>query len=265
MLKKIFIFILIFLFLLLIYIFIFRKYIIRTYKFKFYIGKVGAGKTTLMIKHCLDFQKKCKRKKVDCIIYSNVEIKGVPIRLIDPTNITDDIRLLPGSLLLIDEPNLYWDNRDFKTVNKATLRWFRLYRHNQVNICIYSQTYDIDKKLRKLCTDIYLIRKYLGTVSVASKLDKNIEIADNALDAESQIVDRIKMVPFFIPTSREFYFIPKYSKYYDSFELKALREIAYTSHFVPIELHKKNVSSFENAPDLIQPSEMEEVEKYLNI
>lgn len=264
MLKKILLFILIVLFILFIYILIFRKYIIRNYKFKFYIGKVGSGKTSLMIRHCLKFVKKCKRKKIEPVIYSNVEINGVPIRLIDPTDITDDIRLLPNSLLLIDEPNLYWDNRDFKTVNKATLRWFRLYRHNQVNICIYSQTYDIDKKLRKLCTDIYLIRKYLGTLSVASKLDKNIEIADNALDAESQIVDRIKIVPFFIPTSREFYFIPKYSKYYDSFELKALKEIPFKPYFVPLKPDKTD-NLIETEPDLIIESELKDVANYLDV
>lgn len=219
------------------YILIFRDYILRPYKFKFYIGKVGSGKTTLKVKHALEFQKHCERRKIVPVIYSNDKINGVPVRIIDPNQITDDIRLLPNSLLLIDEPNLYWDNRDFKTIPKGTLRWFRLYRHNQVNIILYSQTYDIDKKLRKLCTDIFLIKKYFGTVSIARKLDKNIEIATSALDAESQIVDRVKKVPFFIPTATEIYFIPKYKKYYDSFALTAFREIEYNLYFN--DVHKK--------------------------
>ena len=122
-----------------IYVYIFRSYILRPYKFRFYVGKVGSGKTTLLVKHCLDYCKQCKRKGVQPLIYTNIKINGVPLRLIDPNDLQSDIRLLPGSLVLIDEPNLYWDNRDFKSIPKGVLKWFRLYRHNKVNIVLYSQ------------------------------------------------------------------------------------------------------------------------------
>lgn len=218
--QSLIIFLICFCFVLIVYILIFKSYIIRQYKFKMYVGKVGSGKTTLLIRHLLAFIKKCERKKIEPIIYCNIDVVGIPIRKYDPNDIGVDKMFDRNSLVVVDEPNLYWDNRDFKTISKKAIQWFRLYRHNQVNIILYSQTYDIDKKLRRLCTDVYLIKKYIGTISVARKLDKTIEITENALDAESQIVDRIKKVPFFIPTATEIYFIPKYSKYYNSFEMQ---------------------------------------------
>lgn len=206
-----------------IYVILFRKFIFRPYKFKIYVGKPGSGKSTYMSKCALRYQKKHPGKR----IYSNFEINNIKNLLIfNPSDISDKYYFEPESLVLIDEPNLYWDNRSYKSMDPETLKWFRLYRHNKVNIYLFSQTYDIDKKLRKLVSDIYIIRKYLGTVSVIRRCSKNIKIADNALDAESQIVDRLDLDFFLFPGATEFCFIPKYVKYHDSFRMSnALRLI----------------------------------------
>lgn len=197
----------------LIYIIIFRKYIFRKYRFDLFVGKPGSGKTTLMVKMAI------KALQDGNIVYCNVDIDVPNVRIFNASDIGLGRYFENGSLILIDEPNLYWDNRQYKSMRKETVEWFRLYRHNQVNIRMFTQTFDIDKKLRNLCSDIHIVNKIIGTIAVVRRLQKNISIKESALDAESQIVDELNFIPIFIPGALQICFIPKWTPYFDSFSM----------------------------------------------
>lgn len=206
----------------LIYCLIFIKYLIRPYKFQLFIGKPGSGKTSDMTK---DAVKGIKRKKP---VYCNVDLDVPGVRKFNARDINLEHYFDKNSIVLIDEPNLYWDNRTFKDKNRiSTVEWFRLYRHNQVNIKMYTQTLDVDKKLRYLASDVYIVKKYLGTISVARRLKKQITIKESAMDAESQIVDQLDFVPIFFPGSIKITFIPRWTKYFDSFAMPSGIPIEY--------------------------------------
>ena len=198
----------------LVYCFIFRKYIIRPYKFQLYIGKPRCGKTTMMTKAAI------QAIKHNRTVYCNVNIEVPGVRLFNAADINLEHFFEPESLILIDEPNLYWDNRTFKDKGrKSTIEWFRLYGHNRVNIKMYTQTLDVDKKLRYLASDCYICKKYLGTITVSRRLKKQITIKESAVDAESQIVDELDFVPIFYPGSFYITFIPRWTKYFDSYSM----------------------------------------------
>ena len=214
LIKNILIYICYFLCFCLIYILIFRKWIFQKYRFEIMVGKPRSGKTTLMTKDAI----KSIRKHIK--VYCNVKLDVPGVRLFNANNIGQGFYFDPGSLILIDEPNLLWDNRTFKDKNRiSVIEWFRLYGHNQVNVKFYTQTFDVDKKLRYLASDIYLVQKFAGTISICRRLKKNITIKESAMDAESQIVDELKFVPIFYPGSLRITFIPRWTKYFDSFYL----------------------------------------------
>lgn len=187
------------------------------------VGKPRSGKTTLMTKDAI---KAIRQKRT---VYCNVKLDVPNVRIFDPNNIGKGFYFEPKSMILIDEPNLLWDNRTFKDKSRINvIEWFRLYGHNQVNVKFYTQTFDVDKKLRYLASDIYLVQKFFGTISICRRLKKNITIKESAMDAESQIVDELKFVPIFYPGSLRITFIPKWTKYFDSFYLPEGVPMPYT-------------------------------------
>lgn len=205
-----------------IYCVIFWKWIRRPYRFEIYIGKPRTGKTTMMTKEAI------LNNKRKGITYCNVDINAAGTRIFDANDISLSRHFDPGSLILIDEPNLYWDNRTFKDKNrKEVIEWFRLYGHNRVNIKMYTQTLDVDKKLRYLASDVYICKKLAGTIVISRKLKKQITIKESAVDAESQIVDELDYVPIWYPSSLKLTFIPRWTKYFDSFAMPEGTEIQY--------------------------------------
>lgn len=206
----------------LLYCLIFLKWIVRPYKFEIFIGKPRSGKTTMMTKEAI----KCIRRHK--VVYCNTRIEVPGVRQFSALDIGLGTYFEPNSTILIDEPNLYWDNRTFKDSNrKKVIEWFRLYGHNRVNIKMYTQTLDVDKKLRYLASDCYINKKFLGTICIARRLKKQITIKESAIDAESQIVDELDFVPFFIPGSIKLTFIPRWTRFFDSYALPDGEQISY--------------------------------------
>lgn len=206
-----------------IYCLIFWKWIKRPYRFEIYIGKPRTGKTTMMTKEAYLNNRHKKRT------YCNVDIDVKGTRIFSAENIGLGNYFESDSLVLIDEPNLYWDNRTFKDQKrKSVVEWFRLYGHNKVNIKMYTQTLDVDKKLRYLASDVFICKKILGTIVVSRKLKKQITIKESAIDAESQIVDELDFVPIFIPGSIKLTFIPRWTKFFDSYALPEGNQMPYT-------------------------------------
>ncbi len=119
--------------------------------FDIYFGVPGSGKTTFAAYLA---KKRLKRHKK---VFSNVAIKGT--HAIEP--LTDiGVYDISNGLLIIDEAGIEYNNRDFKTFSKNALKFYKYHRHYNVDVAIFSQDFaDMDLKLRKLSTCLYLVKK----------------------------------------------------------------------------------------------------------
>lgn len=175
------------------------------------IGKKGSGKTTLLTKYALTYKKKGWN------VYANFEIPGT--YYFDASKL-GDLMFPEYSLVLIDELGLVFNNRAFKTFRPETIRWFKLQRQYRVRCICCSQADDYDKSIRNLVDHVYLISNLFNCVSMARKVVRTVSIV-SAKDGmgESRIVEDLNFTPWFtIPFGGAlFTWIPKYTKYFKSF------------------------------------------------
>ena len=122
---------------------------LNPYKLVFVFGKKGSGKSTLIQKLSNKYYKN------GWTVYSTEESLNPEILPIDPKNIYN-YEFPEHSCIFIDEVSLIWDNRDFKTMDKKVIEWFRYQRHHKCRVFLFSQSFDIDKKLRDLKVLEYL-------------------------------------------------------------------------------------------------------------
>lgn len=114
------------------------------------------------------------------------------------------------------------DNRDYKNFKQQTRDFFKLHRHAKLKIYLFSQTFDIDKKLRDLTDEMYLLTNRMRVWSFARRIDKTITIS-KSIDSEgnkmnSTLIEDYKFVPLIFPGSLEITFIPIWIVFYDSYE-----------------------------------------------
>lgn len=181
------------------------------YKLILIFGKKGSGKTTLLTKLTLQYLKK------GIPVYSNVYIPGA--YLFNPLEIGFK-EIPPDSVLMIDEVGLIWDSRDFKGFKKEYRDYFKYQRQYRHTVYMLSQTFDVDKKIRDLTDQMYLIRSFCNVFSIARRINKTITIvhADSGT-GESHLADDMQFdsLLLFWAGSVKFTFIPKYTKYFKSF------------------------------------------------
>ena len=122
------------------------------------------------------------------------------------------------SVILIDEVGMIWDNRDFKNFQHSVRDWFKFQRHNKVKVYLFSQTFDIDKKLRDLTDEMYLLSCKFRVWSYGKKIRKSIVLNNSTAEAPSNIAENLEFEPFifFWLGTRTLTFIPKWSKGFDS-------------------------------------------------
>lgn len=117
-----------------------RKYC-NPYKLIMIFGKKGCGKTTTICKLAKQHSKR------GWLCFSTVDVSFA--HTID-YSVIGDYWFPPNSVIFIDEVGMIWDNRDFKNFKSSVRDWFKFQRHNKVKVYLFSQTFDIDKKLRDL-------------------------------------------------------------------------------------------------------------------
>ena len=83
----------------------------------------------------------------------------------------------------------------------------------------------------------------MGVFSYGKKISKVIDIKEAALNADSQIVDTLKFQSILVPHSRTFTFIPKYIKYFNSYENMNNRPYFYDQYW-PIFKKEKVLLGF---------------------
>lgn len=182
---------------------------VNSYKLIMVFGKKGAGKTTFLTKTAI------KSLQKGHTVYSTVYIPGTI--LIDAHEF-GIYKFNPGSIVLIDEVSLIWSNRDFKTFSRSVESAFRLQRHDQITVYLFSQSFDIDKKIRDLTDSMYLLSNKFRVFSLARKIEKFTDINNQRSDGMSKIDESFEFASILAPGSMIWTFIPRWKEFFDSFE-----------------------------------------------
>lgn len=193
-----------------------KKYL-NPYRLTMVFGKKGSGKSTLMVRLAYTYLRKgwtvfCTEKLDGCyfIDYNDIGFKMIP----------------PNSVLLVDEVGMIWDNRNFKNFKTEVRDWFKLQRHYRVKVFLFSQTFDIDKKLRDLTDDMYLCTNLLRVFSWAKRINRKTVLTKPLGDSPARIdeelaFDSLLFWPF---GSRICTFIPLWAPFFQSHGAPVLPE-----------------------------------------
>lgn len=150
-------------------------------------GLPGSGKTTFLTALA---QRALRGKPLRCgrdwmqdnsvykHVYSNTPISGCAVITPDMLGVYS----LRDSLVLLDESVLVADSRDYKTLDKRLMMWFKQHRKYGCDIVLASQGYkDNDLRIRDLAANTYYCKKRafgmstLYSVRKAWLIDKSIE------------------------------------------------------------------------------------------
>lgn len=187
------------------------------YKLVMVFGKKGSGKTTFLTKKAVQYMRMGRP------VYSTVYVPGA--ELFDVQQI-GNYTFPPESVVFIDEVGMIWDNRNFKAFRPEVRDWFKLQRHYHVTVYLFSQTFDIDLKLRNLTDEMYLCTCHMGFISIARKIKRSIVLVHPAGDSEARIADDLDFVPIWLSLfgakSAIFTYIPNWVALFDSFETPEL-------------------------------------------
>lgn len=199
-----------------------RNYV-NPYKLIFVFGKKGSGKSTLLTKLSNRYL------KYGWTVYSTEAPKELDtdnarynsffenIHHLDPRKLYQ-YKFPPRTCIFIDEASLIWDNRDFKTMDKKIIEWFRYQRHHKCRVYLFSQSWDVDLKIRSLCDEFYLVRKYLRVFVIGSRIIRKPVVVHPSAESPARIDDDMIVDPpimaFF--GGKVFAYIPYWAHFFDS-------------------------------------------------
>lgn len=216
------------LFIILFLFFLYSRKFMNPYRLYMVFGRKGSGKTTYLVKLAVRFHRQGR------MIFSNVDI---------PYSTKIDINSLgkfvppPESVLLIDEVGMIWDNRHFKNFRDDVRDYFKLQRHYRNIVYLFSQTFDIDLKLRNLTDAMYLCTSPIPVLSIVRRIKRTIVLVQPVAEAEGRIADSLEFVPFWMNLfgagALQFTFIPFYAKYFDSHDVPSLPQYS-PCPFIPV-------------------------------
>lgn len=181
-------------------------------------GKKRSGKTTLLQKFAIQYQRKGYK------VFSNVELFGC--YQLDVATL-GKVQYPYRSVLIVDEASMYWDGRNFKSFDLALSDYLRMIGHFGNVVIFASQTFDIDKRLRDQTDEMYLCSNVLGFFSIAKKirkkptLHKPLEV-EGRTSGEGYIADDYR---FELPLFWKYTYIPRWAKFFNSFEYTPLTPV----------------------------------------
>lgn len=194
----------------------FGYYVVRfrnPYRLYILFGKKGAGKSCFIAKMATFYKKKGRP------VFTNIGLPGT--YGFDPKKI-GSYHFPPDSVVFLDEISLFFDNRNFKDFSDDAKEFLRLQRHYRVTLYVFSQSYDMDKKVRDQADYLYLVSNFCNCISIARKISRRLCIvhADSGGTGESHIADDLDFVPWFtIPFGGAiFTWLPTWVKMFDSFD-----------------------------------------------
>ena len=196
-----------------------RKYI-NPYKLYMVVGKKGSGKSTMLTRLAYDHLRK------GWSVYTTEHLPGcfhISYSDIGKFNIP------ANSVLLVDEVGMVWDNRKYKEFPDALRDWFKYQRHEGVKVYLFSQTFDVDKKIRDLTDNMYLVSNKMRVFAYAKRIIKVPDLVKPTAEGPARLDDVLKFdsLIWFWCGSRMLTFIPKYAKLFSSYERLNLPEKEY--------------------------------------
>lgn len=178
-----------------------------------FFGRKRCGKSTLLTRLAVTALAHGQR------VYSTIPIAGT--YLFDGKQ-TGFFHFEEGSLVLIDEVGLVFPSRDFKSFKSETRALFKLQGHYKLTIVICSQSFDVDKCIRDLCDEIYLVKKWFKVLSVCKRVRRSIVVTKATDYGGSTFADQYEITKLPIGRNRIFTFMPLYWKKFDSYAAPAL-------------------------------------------
>lgn len=188
------------------------------YKNIFIFGKKGSGKSTLMVHEILKHQKK------GWICYTDLDVNIPGVRRFNPSDLA---KCTPeeNSFVCIDEAGIIFDNRNFKNFDQGYTLWFKLQRHYKCKVMLNSQTFDIDKKIRDV-TDSMILQSNIGNIiSISRPIVMRTHLVESTAESDSRIAEDLEFDKIW---RWKIYFMPKYFKYFSSFDAPKRPPISYT-------------------------------------
>lgn len=205
--------------LLLVFVMLLIPFIYFTYKYRnpykliMVFGKKGSGKTTFLAKKSYQYLKKGRP------VYTTEHIPGCIHFDVEKIGY---ITFPENAVLMIDEVGMIWDNRNFKTFKPEVRDYFKYQRHEKHTVYLFSQTFDVDVKLRNLTDAMYLCTCHFGWLSIARKIKRSIVLVQPMGDSESRIADNLEFEPWlwslFGAGTIIFTFIPRWVCLFNSHE-----------------------------------------------
>lgn len=193
-----------------------NKQYINPYKLIMIFGKKGSGKTTLLVKLILQHQKK------GWTVYSSIPVDIPGVRVFNVQDI-GPYAFPEDSVVFIDEVGMIWDNRDYKNFRTSVRDYFKYQRHYKNKVYLFSQTFDVDVKLRNLTDYMFMCRCIGNVFSIASRISRRLVVVEPTGESEGRITDGYQVEPLWLTLVgmkvAYFTYIPKYSKYFNSHDL----------------------------------------------
>lgn len=194
------------------------------YQLQFYCGVRGSGKSTFMTRKAIYWQKRGKR------VYSNFEIFGC--YKFDSADF-GFYHIPPESVLILDECSTIWRNRDWKSFPKEAEQFIRYLRKYRIRLYCCSQNLDTDVKILSNMDAVFLLVKVCNVFSIAKRI-RRVQVLhgsekneDGSRKTEGFITENYA---YDLPTTWEFCFIPRWIKFFNSFEAPELPKKKYSKY-----------------------------------
>lgn len=176
------------------------------------VGNIGTGKTADIIKQSI---KSLKSGEFDQV-YTTIDCPGTYKFKFE--DLSKGFTFKPNSDIYIDEIGILFSNRDFKTNSKQIIDWFKLCRHYQCRINLYSQDADTDKKLRQICSQVYLMSRF-GVWTIKRLIIKKIDLGTDE-NGNGRLVENYIKGPLI--GGIKINYLPRYIKLWDTYERSEL-------------------------------------------
>lgn len=203
-------------------IFLFALYARRyrnPFKNIFIFGKKGSGKSTLMVKYMLKYKKKgwnIYTDIKDCIVPGVRIIRASDLAVFTPER---------NSAVFLDEVGISFDKRNFDKFPPGLRDFFKFQRKYRVLLYQNSQSYDVDIKIRD-CVDGMILQSCIaGVIGVSRPVVKTVTLTAPDGSHESRIAEQLKFAPIW---RWRLTWLPKYFKYFDSFDAPPRDPIHFT-------------------------------------